>query len=183
MDEFSIGQQIKQLRLDKGLTLQELAEMVDLTASHISQIENAKSSPSLATLKLISRALGCRLIDFFADELVDDPVITSEKDWTQVHLPGWESASMQMVRTVGYKRMQPFYTVIPPGGCSREAYAHVGDEFGFVLEGELTLFVGGEEYKVPKKTAFYYSSVKPHSWRNDGDVPCSLIWVNSPPTW
>lgn len=183
MDELSIGQQIKQLRLDKGLTLQELAERAGLTASHISQIENAKSSPSLATLKVISRELGCRLIDFFADELVDDPVITSEKDWTQVHLPAWESASMQMVRTVGYKRMQPFYTVIPPGGRSREAYSHIGDEFGFILEGVLTLLVGAEVYKVPKKTAFYYSSLKPHSWRNDGKRPCSVIWVVSPPTW
>jgi len=183
MEELGIGQQIKQLRLEKGLTLQELGEKVGLTASHISQIENAKSSPSLATLKLISRELGCRLIDFFADELVDDPVITSEKDWTILRLPRWKSVSMQMVRTVGYKRMQPFYTVIPPGGFSRQPDSHAGDEFGFILEGELTLTVAGETYKVPKKSAFYYSSLKPHSWKNEGKKPCEVIWVVSPPTW
>ncbi|MEW5723625.1 MAG: cupin domain-containing protein [Thermodesulfobacteriota bacterium] len=178
-----IGQLVSEWRTEKNLTLQQLGELVGVSASYISQIEHGKASPSVATLRGLAGALGRRTVDFFIDELVEDPVVMPEEEWTRVILPGWQANVRQLVRLVGNKMMQPFYTEIEVGGGSRKAYAHPGEEFGLVLEGELTLTVGEETYQVGKLTSFYYSSLLPHSWTNQGLEKCCVVWVISPPSW
>ena len=179
----SIGQKVAKWRKEKGLTLQQLAGKVHLTAAFISQIEHDKASPSIATLKTIAHALDTKVIDFFADELLQDPVVTTPDQWAQVLIPGWQSDTKRLVKIVASKRMEPFLTTIKPGGKSREPYSHPGEEFGFVLEGEITISVGNEVYYVGPKSSFYYSSLLPHSWINKGKKACKIIWVVSPPSW
>ena len=170
-------------RKQKNLTLQQLAENAGVSAAYISQIEHSKASPSIATLKNLARALDRPVVDFFIDELVNDPVVMHEDQWTQVNMPEWKANVRQLVRIVGNKYMQPFYTEIEPGGGSLKSYTHPGEEFGFVLEGELTLTVKEDVYKVGAMTSFYYSSLAPHCWRNFGEKKCRVIWVVCPPSW
>jgi len=179
----SIGQNLAKWRKEKGLTLQQLAAKVHLTAAFISQIEHDKASPSIATLKTIAHALDAKVIDFFADELLQDPVVTTPDQWSRVLIPGWQSNTKRLVKIVASKRMEPFLTTIKPGGKSREPYSHPGEEFGFVLEGEITITVGEELYRVGPMSSFYYSSLLPHSWINKGKKDCKIIWVVSPPSW
>jgi transcriptional regulator with XRE-family HTH domain len=179
----SIGQNLAKWRKEKGLTLQQLAAKVHLTAAFISQIEHDKASPSIATLKTIAHALDAKVIDFFADELLQDPVVTTPDQWSRVLIPGWQSDTKRLVKIVASKRMEPFLTTIKPGGKSREPYSHPGEEFGFVLEGEITITVGEELYRVGPMSSFYYSSLLPHSWINKGKKDCKIIWVVSPPSW
>ena len=182
-DNNEVGYQIKRFRQEKGLTLNQLADAAELSAPYISQLENGKASPSIATLRRIAEVLDMRMVDFFADELVEDPPIMPQANWTRVILPGWEAELSQLVHIVGNKRMQPFHTVVPPGGGTTDNYSHPGEEFGFVVEGELTLKLGEETHTLPTNTAVYYSSLIPHSWLNLTDKPCRLIWVTSPPSW
>ena len=179
----SIGQKVAKWRKEKGLTLQELAGKAHLTAAFISQIEHDKASPSIATLKTIAHALDAKVIDFFADELLQDPVVTTPDQWSKVLIPGWQSDTKRLVKIVASKRMEPFLTTIKPGGKSREPYSHPGEEFGFVLEGEITITVGDEVHYVGPMSSFYYSSLLPHSWINTGKKACKIIWVVSPPSW
>ena len=179
----SIGTQIKQLRIEKGLTLHHLAKACELSAPYVSQLENDKASPSINTLRRIARALGVNIVEFFAHDLVQDPPILPRQNWTKMVLPGWKADLHQLVHVVGNKRMQPFHTVVPPGGGTEENYSHPGEEFGFVLEGKLTLRLGEEVHLLEPDTAVYYSSLIPHSWKNEQDEPCRLIWVLSPPSW
>jgi len=184
VETLSIGQKIRTWRNEKDLTLQDLAKKTNLTAGYISQVEHDKSSPSIATLKRIAKALNVLIIDFFADEVIDDFKVMNQDQWTKVVLPGWEAEVKQLVRIVGSKRMQPCYTVIPPGGRSRGApYSHPGEEFGLVLKGKMTLTVGLEVYRVGPMTSFYYSSLIPHTWKNEGSKPCAVVWVVSPPSF
>jgi transcriptional regulator with XRE-family HTH domain len=179
----SIGQNVAKWRKEKGLTLQQLAAKVHLSAAFISQIEHDKASPSIATLKTIAHALDAKVIDFFADELLQDPVVTTPDQWSRVLIPGWQSDTKRLVKIVASKRMEPFLTTIKPGGKSREPYSHPGEEFGFVLQGEITITVGEEVYPVGPMSSFYYSSLLPHSWINKGKKDCKIIWVVSPPSW
>ncbi len=179
----SIGQKVHEWRKDNGLTLLQLAQKTGLTAGYISQVENDKASPSINTLKKISEALSVRIIDFFSDEVIDDPKVMRPHEWTKVDIPGWDADVKQLVRIPGTKRMQPFYTVIPPEGRSRQSYAHPGEEFGLVLGGTLTLTVGKEIYELAAMSSFYYSSLLPHYWENKGIEPCSVVWVLSPPSF
>ena len=179
----SIGLKIKELRTTQGLTLQQVADGAGCSAAYVSQIENDKASPSIATLKRIAKVLNARIVDFFVDEIREDEVVLTPDQWLGVSLEGWHAEIKQMVQTVSHKHMQPFYTVIQPGGGSRESYSHAGEEFGLVLEGEMTLKVGADTYLVKAPSSFYYSSLLPHSWVNKGDKPCRVVWVVSPPSW
>ena len=178
-----LGVLVSDWRKQKELTLQQLADSIGVTAAYISQIEHDKVSPSIATLRKLAKALDRRTVDFFVDELIDDPVVMSEEEWTQVNIPGWTARVRQLVRIAGNKQMQPFFTTIEPGGGSRKAYSHSGEEFGIVLKGEMTLTVGEDTYIIKPMSSFYYSSLIPHSWTNDGEELCSVVWVISPPSW
>jgi transcriptional regulator with XRE-family HTH domain len=179
----SIGQKVAKWRKEKGLTLQQLGAKVHLSAAFISQIEHDKASPSIATLKTIAHALDAKVIDFFADELLQDPVVTTPDQWSRVLIPGWQSDTRRLVKIVASKRMEPFLTTIKPGGKSREPDSHPGEEFGFVLQGEITITLGDDVYPVGPMCSFYYSSLLPHSWINKGKKACKIIWVVSPPSW
>ena len=75
-----IGLKIKELRLKKQLTQEELADRCELTKGYISQLENDLTSPSIATLKDILQTLGCTLADFFASE-GDDSLVFGTDDY------------------------------------------------------------------------------------------------------
>lgn len=179
----TLGNKLKQFRMGKEMTLQQVAAAAGCTAAYVSQVENDKTSPSIASLKKIAAVLDVRIVDFFLDETNDDPVVLEPSQWATVSLPGWKADIRQMVRMVKHRQMQPFYTVIKPNGGTREDYSHQGEEFGLVLEGELTLTVGSETYQVKKGSSFYYSSTVPHSWTNEGKKPCTVVWVVTPPSW
>ncbi len=179
----SIGSQIHQFRTDKGLTLNQLAKATKLSSPYLSQLENDKASPSINTLKRIARSLDVNIVEFFAHDLMQEPPIMPRESWTRVILPGWHAELHQLVNVVGNKRMQPFHTVVPPGGGTEKDYSHPGEEFGFVLEGKLSLRLQNEVHLLQPNTAVYFSSLIPHSWKNEQDEPCRLIWVLSPPSW
>ncbi len=179
----TIGSKLKEFRAARRLTLQQVAEAAGCTAAYVSQVERNKTSPSIASLKRIAAALNVRIVDFFLDEVAEDPVVLDPSDWPRMSMPRWKATIRQMVRSVRQRQMQPFYTVIDPGGGAPEEYSHQGEEFGLVLEGELTLRVGADTLLVREGSSFYYSSSLPHAWTNEGGHPCRVIWVVAPPSW
>jgi transcriptional regulator with XRE-family HTH domain len=180
----SLGDKIRQLRKVKGYTLTQVAELAACTPSYLSQIEHDKTSPSIASLKRIATALGARIVDFFLDDDESgEPVVYEPDQWLRISLPRWKADIRQMVRGVKQRQMQPFFTTIEPGGGTKEEYWHTGEEFGLVLEGELSLKVGSTVYNVKQGSSFYYSSVMSHSWVNEGEKTCKVIWVVNPPSW
>ncbi len=179
----SIGITLAKFRKEKCLTLKQLAEKVGLSAAYLSQIEHGKASPSISTLRGLAKGLSVRLVDFFEEELINDPVVMTPSRWSKVLIPGWQSDTRRLVHHIGTKRMEPFFTTIPPGGKNKRADAHPGEEFGFVFEGVLTVIIGEESHEVGPMCSFYFSSALPHSWVNKGQEPVRMIWVVSPPSW
>lgn len=178
-----IGPRLRTLREGRRLTLKQLADQVGCTGAHLSQIENAHTSPSIATLKRIAEALGVNIVDFFSEKEPAEPVVTRVQDRRDVYLGNWNARIQQLVASTEGKLMQPFYTVVEPGGGSHDPYSHVGEEFGVVLRGTLTITVGESTYRVMPKESFYYSCRVPHRWVNEGDEEVEVVWVVSPPTW
>ncbi len=178
-----IGSVVRQLRTNKGFTLQQLAEKTDLTAAYISKLENEKVSPSINALKKLADALDASLTEFFENDLINDPCINPPDTWTKKLVKGWKADVRQMVKLVGNKKMQPFFTTIPPKGGAHEHYTHPGEEFVYVLEGVLTLSLDGQSTEVPAGTLAYFSALVPHTWINKTKDVVKMIWVCSPPSW
>jgi transcriptional regulator with XRE-family HTH domain len=178
-----IGSKIRELREKKSLTAKRLSEMVGCTASLISQVERGKADPSISTLKRIAHALGVNIVDFFSFRSKVDDVITRPHQRVKMQLPRWDARIQSLVRAIGQKKMQAFYTVIKPGGGSHGHYSHDGEEFGIVLKGEMELVLGDKVYVVGENDSFYFSSKIPHDWNNRKDTDVVIVWVITPPTF
>ena len=79
--------------------------------------------------------------------------------------------------------MEPHLFRIKPQAGSGESYAHEGEEFLFVLRGELEIALADEEYHLKRGDSFYFESATPHRWKNPGRSETWLLWVNTPPTF
>ncbi len=180
----NLGGKIRSLREEKGLTIRHLAEQAGCSPSLISQLENNKVDPSISMLKRIAKALDVNIVDFFMDESLNhEDVVTRAKDRVDIQLRRWDAKIQSLVRNTRNKRMQPFFTVIKPGGGSHGMYLHDGEEFGFVTRGNLTLVLEKEKHEIGKGESFYFPSHIPHDWRNNGVEEAEVIWVITPPTF
>ena len=72
---------------------------------------------------------------------------------------------------------------IEPGGGSDGVIQHEGEEFGYVLEGQIELNVGGRRYRVGEGDSFHFRSERAHSYRNVGKKKARILWLNTPPTF
>jgi transcriptional regulator with XRE-family HTH domain len=181
--EIDIGAKIKARRLSNQQTLKQLAEKVGCTSAYLSQIENGKVSPSIASLKKIAEALQAKITDFFMEVAPDEPVVLGPDQRVLISLERWNAKIWSMVADTKNKRMQPFYTIIQPGGGSHGSYSHVGEEFGIVLKGQLEIELDDTVHLVHENESFYYSSSRPHNWTNPGKAETIVVWVISPPTF
>lgn len=176
-----IGEKIKELRLFCGLTQEELADRCELTKGYISQLENDLTSPSIATLIDILSALGTTLKDFFADDDADEKICFAKNDFiekqTEDYIFNWIVPNSQK------NTMEPALIRLRAGASMEEDFPHDGEEFGFVLKGEIVILLGKRRIKVKKGESFYYSCGKVHRILNITELDAEFIWVSSPPSF
>ncbi len=175
-----IGAKIKELRLSCGLTQEELADRCELTKGYISQLENDLTSPAIATLGDILSACGSDLHQFFQKD-VDEKIVFKKDDYFVKETE--EGEFTWLIHNSQKNAMEPIMLVLSPHSVSSEDMPHEGEEFGFVLEGEAILYLGGKKYKVKKGESFYYEASKTHFIENKNDKKCKIIWVSTPPNF
>ncbi len=173
-----IGHKIKELRVQKGLTLEELASRSELTKGFLSQVERNLTSPSIATLGDILEALGTTLGAFFkADK--EEQLVFRQKDFFVDEKEGY--TINWIVPNTQKNEMEPILIELPCGGKSFEMEPHGGEEFGYVLEGCIVLVSGEQEYIVHKGETFYLYGKRDHFLRNDKKTTAKVLWVSTPP--
>lgn len=175
-----IGIRIKELRLALGLTQEELGDRCDLTKGYISQLENDLTSPSIDTLKSILDALGTSLYEFFREE-PEPQLVFTEQDYFQKESDGY--AMSWLVPNSQKNEMEPVYIEIEPNTTLQKDMPHEGEEFGYVLDGEIEIVIGNNVYKCKKRNSFYFVSNKVHYIKNTKNTTAKIIWVSSPPTF
>jgi len=173
-----IGVKIKKLRKQKGLTLEELASRCELTKGFLSQMERNLTSPSIATLDDILEALGTTLSEFFKDEK-NEKVVFCENDFFVDEKDGY--TINWIVPNSQKNEMEPVLIEIQPNEKSFEVTPNDGEEFGFVLEGRVTLVNGDKEHIVKKGETFYLTGKNFHYLRNDKKNVAKVIWISTPP--
>ena len=177
-----IGEKIKELRLSCELTQEELADRCELTKGYISQLENDLTSPSIATLIDILSALGTTLKEFFSDDCDAEEKIAFGKNEfiekeTDAYVLNW------LVPNAQKNAMEPVHIKLKPTSSTDEDFPHEGEEFGFVLKGEIAITLGKRHVKVKKGESFYYQCDKVHYISNRTDKDAEFIWVSSPPSF
>lgn len=177
-----IGTKLKELRIAKGLTQEELADRCELSKGFISQLERDLTSPSISTLIDILQCLGTDLKDFFQEE-EDRQVVFKKDDF-------FEKTDLELKNTIEWiipnaqkNNMEPILLTLEPGGSTYIDAPHEGEEFGYVLKGSITIHLGKKQYKAIKGETFYYTANKQHYLTCSAKTGAKILWVSTPPNF
>lgn len=180
-----LGTRIRGLRKRRGMTLAELAQMSELTAGYISQLERNLAYPSIPALFNIARSLGVTIQWFFASEAATAPedlrVVVRKNTRMSVHYE--DGIVDQLLTPQPNRQLEMLHSRFPPGTYSQQSYSHEGEEAGYLLSGSFELWVGERHFLLSEGDSFSFSSQEPHRYGNPGEVDAVVIWVVTPPTF
>lgn len=167
-----IGHKIKGIRESKNLTVEEIAERSGLSTEQITSIETDQNLPSLGPLIKIARALGVRLGTFLDDSDELGPVVCRAEEREMNKSISFSNDATDARKHMEYhplaqqkagRHMEPFIIDInPTDTLSYTLSAHEGEEFIYVMEGEIELVYGKDKYLLNQGDSIYYDSIVKH---------------------
>lgn len=177
-----IGYKIKELRIQKGLTQEELADRSELSKGFISQLERDLTSPSIATLVDILQSLGTNLEEFFS-HTASEQVVFQKKDFFEKKDIELGNQIEWIIPNAQKNMMEPILLTLEANGSTYPDNPHEGEEFGYILNGNITIYVGTNSYKAKKGEAFYFTPNKKHYLKASAKYGATLLWVSTPPSF
>lgn len=162
-----IGKKIKNLRLKKGLTQEELGERTDLSKGYISQIERDLSSPSIETFFDILEVLGCAPKDFFDEQELEQKVVYGEEDQTEYVDEEHGFKIQWLVPESNEKEMEPIILTLEEKGKFKEFEPSLSETFAYVLTGKIVIHLGKRVYTAKAGEVIYYHASERHQIIND----------------
>lgn len=178
-----IGERIKRLRLQRGLTQEELANRCELSKGFISLLERDLTSPSIATLDDVLECLGTDLAAFFSTQKEEKLVFSEEDTYVKEDEEMLKGSVRWLVPTAQKNQMEPIVVEMEMGGVTEWDNPHEGEEFGYVLSGAVQIELGERTVKARKGESFYFKPTEPHRLINPGKAPCRFLWVSTPPSF
>ncbi len=180
MPEINVGQRLRELRLERKLSIRALAERSGLNVNTFSLIENGKTSPSVSTLQQIAAALEVPITAFFEISLPQNSVAYLKA--RQRPLLAFEHGTLEdMGAGLTNRAVEPFVVTLEPHASSGDTpIVHTGFEFVFCLQGCMTYHIEDRFYRLEPGDSLLFESYLPHSWQNEDDRPAQAILVLYP---
>ncbi len=180
-----LGFQIRALRKESGLTLEQLSKKSGVALATLSRLENEKAVGTFRTHRKIAEALGLAVTELYKG--LEQP----EQEAVLLKQPGPKEAeaftynekvsAIQLTSQLSNKKMFPQMLVLQPGGKTVMEQYHRGTERWLLgLEGELEVRVGDQSYRVPKEGTLYFKASLPHQFVNSGKSEARCVLVTSP---
>jgi transcriptional regulator with XRE-family HTH domain len=179
--QLELGRRIKQERLRRGLTLKDIEAKVGISATHLSEVERGKSSPTVGVLEKIARALGTRPA-LLIDAASGSPVSHTSPGRRRVFLDedGNERTESLSDSFPGSEISILLRTYAPGSTAAPEVRSHEGEEFIHILEGALRVHVGDDEYVLGVGDSIHFKSTRPHAYENVGETRCVAFLATCP---
>lgn len=179
-----LGETIRHYRLENKWTLKMLSEQCNLSVAQLSKLENNKSQPSIDALRRLASVFN---IPISALTLTDvpplvNPVFSGEGFIVRWCGKGPDNVTVRYLTLDRNAKMQPIVVTIPglmDTGISR---SHPGDEFFYVLKGNVRFYYGENEiFDMSLGDFLYYDGYIPHHWENIRKEEAQLLTCNTPP--
>jgi transcriptional regulator with XRE-family HTH domain len=177
-----LGTRLRELRNKRGLPQKEVADLVGVTSSTISQIESNLIYPSLPALLKLAEVLSVEVSSFFrAPAKSTGGPIFSIKEAADVKLPGLAEADVKakLLTPLDLEaKGEPYLLEIPPRrSLSSHFFVHKGEELGYLLKGKLHFRMKNSTYTIRSGEVIYLNRDVPTQWKNPGPGPARLLWV------
>ncbi|MFW6377981.1 MAG: cupin domain-containing protein [Bacillota bacterium] len=184
LDDKAIGQKIRKLRKDSGMTINTLAQEAEVSSSLISQIERGKICPTVATLWKILTPLNQSIGSFFDENKVNTKKVVRKNDRKRLNLSN-SNAIYELLTPDLNGDLEFLKITIEPGesNTDRSMITHQGEECGVILEGNLELILQNEKYYLEEGDSIRFDSSIPHRFINNGEVKSVSYWVMTPPSF
>jgi transcriptional regulator with XRE-family HTH domain len=172
-----VGDRLKRIREELGISMRELAAKADVAASFVSRVEAGKASPTIMTLQKLLGALEVEVVDFFQREHVPDPaeqvvfrqrdmqtLCEADRQWTFA-FPSHPDIGLVMT----YEEYQPETGLV-------EVERHTRDTYGQILSGQLTIEIPGRGTFIAKRgDAFFLKAGTKHASQNSGKSVLKMV--------
>lgn len=174
-----LGRRLRVLRTNRGLSLATVADQVGLSVSFLSAVELGQSSISVGNLFKLADAYGTTVPGLNAEYRTDPRTVLHPEDRPRYVAGQGLIVIEDLIATPGAIEAQRIE--IRPNAGSEEPYAHPGEEFIYVLSGQLTFWLEErEQYILREGDSLYFRSTQLHRWWNDSDEPVTVLWINVP---
>ena len=169
-----LGRKIRDLRLRRGLTVQQLAEASNLSKGFISQVENDRTSPSLATLRDLALALETSVAYLVVEE-DQVPYLVRRSDRPRLHVGG-NTSKVEVLSAQPKRNLEMLLAELPPGmSAGEKRHYHHGEECMVVLEGRVRLTCGDHVLILETGDSCHYDGRVPHAVENCGSVVARVM--------
>lgn len=175
-----LGRRIKMLRVARGMTLKDLEQKGGISATHVSEIERGKASPTVGALGRIALALGLRPATLVEPRLLPEVTVRRATE-RRSHAVQWGGASIEAVTEPTQDACLSLHTFTLP--IAREAslsHHHEGEEWVTVLSGVAEVRIDGRPFVLREGDALHFRAHRTHSYANLGSSPAVLLVAGRP---
>lgn len=176
----SVGAHLRRLRLKGSYSLARVAAAVEVSVGFLSALERGQMTASVSTLRRLARFYKVNILSLFDPSEANPGVVRPSE---RKVLEAGKGVRMELL-SWGNTQMEPHLFCVAPSAGSGSSYAHEGEEFLYVLKGQLEISLDGGDTKVLREgDSFYFQSSTEHRWRNPGKKEARVLWINTPPTF
>ena len=180
----TVGNKVRSMRKEKGMTLAKLSEITGLSQAIVSQIERGMANPSFTTLAQLAHGLDIPVGRFFLgqDQSKSPVVRKSERRNLQNVTRESVGEAVHELLTPGLNGgIEAQWIMTPPGhDTSSNPFSHSGEEFCYIISGRKDVYLDGVCHSLAEGDSITYSAEIPHWYKNSYEEVCVAIWVNAP---
>lgn len=178
-DARALGEKIRALRQRLKLTLEEVATAAGISKPFLSQVERGLASPSLTSFAGIANALGVSM-QYFADTPLDESAVRRGEELKFFRFADSGDLFARLTYPSGGKQLEAILVRMPEGQSRTETRAHAGEEFLYVIDGELQLEHEQKRVTLSAGDSSHFQSAGRHRWTNTGKKEAVVVWVGTP---
>lgn len=174
-----VGRRVRALRLERNMSLTELASRTGISIGALSQIERGLSSLRVKVIWPLAAALSVEPGALIGDGTDGSNDLYCVRSQSRRPLPVHSEGIGKWLLSPPGSQLTGMLVTVEPGGGTAEAYAHTGHEFGYVLTGDVELEIDGGTYQLKQGDSFAFKSTLMHAFTNHGAIRAEILWVNT----
>jgi len=178
--EIRVGNRLREIRAESGLSIRALAEMSGLNVNTLSLIENGRTSPSVGTLQQLAQSLQVPITTFFETDHGEKEAVF-QKNGARPRAAFAHGLMEDLGAGMPRFGAEPLIVTLNPHADSgKHPIVHTGREFVYCIDGQIAYTVDEETYLLEAGDSLLFEAYLPHHWKNKNATPSRALLVLCP---